>query len=79
MRGLGTMPRIEKHQAKVQLFEKKWVRRIVGVKRADNRRIEELRVEIGAKESVKKLMTSRMKWAGHEKEWDMENWQRADA
>ena len=30
-----------------------WVRRIVGVKRADRRRMNELRVEVGVKESCK--------------------------
>ena len=36
-------------------LRKELVRRIVGNKRADNRRIGELRVEVGEKESVKKL------------------------
>ena len=39
------------------------VRLIVGFKRADTRRIDEMRVEIGVKEHVKKLMRST--WAGH--------------
>ena len=42
------------------------IRRIVGVKREDKRRKDELRVEVGVKESFKnKLMRNRLKWAGH--------------
>ena len=38
----------------------------MGVKRADKRRMDELRLEVGVKESIKKeLVTSRLKWAGH--------------
>ena len=42
--------------------ENNWIRRIVGVRR----RMEELRVEVGVKESFKnKLARSRLKWVGH--------------
>ena len=41
----------------------------MGVKR----RMEELRVEVGGKESFKKLMTSRLKWAGHVERMGVEN------
>ena len=35
----------------------------MGVKRADKRRLDELRVEVGVKESVtKKLVRNRLKW-----------------
>ena len=37
-----------------------------GVKRADKRRMDELRMEVGLKESLKKkLVWSRLKWGGH--------------
>ena len=39
-----------------------WTKRIMGLKRADKRRIDELRVEVGGKGSFKKeLVTSRLK------------------
>ena len=50
--GLETMALTDKQQQKVQVCENNWIRIIVGVKRADKRRIEELRV----KESVKKKL-----------------------
>ena len=34
-----------------------------GVKTADERRMDELRVEAGVKESLAKLVTSKLKWA----------------
>ena len=38
----------------------------MGVKRADKRRMGELRVEFGVKVSLKKkLVRSRLSWAGH--------------
>ena len=41
------------------------VTRIVGGKRADKRRIKEMRVEVGVKEKAKnKLVRSRLTWAG---------------
>ena len=49
----------EKHQ-KAQVCESNWIRRIVGVKRAENRRIVELRVEFGVKENVKKKLVRSM-------------------
>ena len=36
----------EKHEEKVQVYETNLVRRIVGVKRADKKRTNELRVEV---------------------------------
>ena len=53
-------------QQKVQVCETSWIRRIVGVKRADKRKMNELRVEVGVKESFKKkLVRIRLKWASH--------------
>ena len=38
----------------------------MGVKRADNRKLDEIRVEVGVKESLKKkLVTRRLIWVGH--------------
>ena len=45
--------------------EKKPGRRIVGVKRADKRRMDELRVEVGVKEHFQKKLASCVTWAGH--------------
>ena len=59
----------EKQQEKVQVCENNWLRRMVGVKTADKRRLDQLRVdsvEVGVKQSFeKKLARSRLKWAGH--------------
>ena len=41
------------------------VKIFVGVKRVDKRRMDDMRVEIGVKESVKKKFV-RSTWAGHE-------------
>ena len=41
------------------------MRRIAGVKRIDKQRMEELRKEVGGRESVRKRGRSRLKWAGH--------------
>ena len=53
----------------------------MGVKTADKRRMDELRVDVGVKESYKeKLMRSRLKWARHvESMGDEELAERADA
>ena len=40
------------------------VKIIVGVKRADKRKMDEMRVEVGVKENVKKTL-ARSTWAGH--------------
>ena len=53
-------------QEKVQVCEINLVRRIVGDKRADKRRMDELRVEVGVKENFKnKLAMSSLTLAGH--------------
>ena len=42
------------------------VRRIIGDKRADQRKVNEIRVEVGVKGSFKKkLVKSRPSWASH--------------
>ena len=48
----------------------------MGVKRAEKRRIDDLRVKVGVKESFKKMVRSRLKLAGLYKEWEIRNWQR---
>ena len=45
---------------KAQVCENNWIRRIVGVKRADKRRLDEQRVEVGVKESFKKKLVRRV-------------------
>ena len=60
--GLQTVVIIEK----LQVCENNWVRRIAGVKRIDRRRMEELREGAGVREILtKKLVMSRLMWAGH--------------
>ena len=51
MYGLETMALTEKQLEKVQICENNWIARIVGEKRADKRRMDELRLEFGIKES----------------------------
>ena len=45
-------------QQKEQVCENNWIRRIVGEKIAD-KRMDELRVEVGVKESLKKKLVRR--------------------
>ena len=53
-------------QERLQVSENNWVRRIVGVKRINKRRMEELREEVSVKESfTRKLVRSRLRWAEH--------------
>ena len=50
----------------MQICENNWIIRIVGVKMADKRRMDELRVEVGVKDSFKNnLVKTRLKWTGH--------------
>ena len=67
MHGLETMALTEKQQKKVPVFcENNQMRRIVGAKRADKRKLDELRGDVRVKESFKKkLLRCRLKWAGH--------------
>ena len=66
MNAQETVALTEKQQEKVQVCENKLVRRIVGAKRADNRRMDALRVEVGVKGRYKqKLVRSGLIWAVH--------------
>ena len=57
----------------MQICENNWVRRIVGVKRIDKRRMEKLREEVGVRGSLmRNLARSRLKWAGHEERMEGE-------
>ena len=78
--GLETKALTERQQ-KVQVCENNWIRRIVAVNRVDKGRIDELTEEVGVKESFKKkLVRSRLKWAGHvERMGDEKLAKRADA
>ena len=51
-------------QKKMHVCESKWARRIVGVKRAAKRRMDEVRVGVGVDHSFEeKLTRSRLVWA----------------
>ena len=70
---LETMALREKQQEKVQVGNNNWIRRIVGVKRADKRRMDKLRVEVGWKEwEMKNWQREQMlrKWRGNGGEED---------
>ena len=71
----------EEHEEKVQVCETNLVRRIVGVKRADKRRTDELKVEVGVKEMFKtKWARSSLTMASHaERMGEEELAKRADA
>ena len=63
---LETMAMTEKQQQKLQFCENNWVKRKAGVKRIDKRRMEEMRKEVGGRESLtRKLVRTRLKWAGY--------------
>ena len=65
-KGLETLALSELHQHKLQVCENNWIRRIAGVRRAERRRMKDLREEVGTKACiVGKIVKSRMKWAGH--------------
>ena len=49
---LEMVARTESQQQRLQVYENNWVRRIVGVKRVDTRRMDELRVEVGMQMSL---------------------------
>ena len=51
---------------RLQAYENNCVRRLMGVKRVDRRRMDELKEEIGVQMSLTgRLVRSRLKWAGH--------------
>ena len=81
MYAVETIALIQKQQKKVQVCENNWMKRIVGVKRAGKRRMDELRVEVGVKDSLKKkLVRSRLKWASQlERMGDEKLGKRSDA
>ena len=58
--GLESMAMTEKQQEKLQVCENNWVRRIAGVKRINKRIMEEVGERV-----TRKLVRSRLKWAGH--------------
>ena len=51
---LDTMTLTRKQQENVQVHENNLGRRIRGIMRANNRKIDELRVEVGVKESLRR-------------------------
>ena len=56
----------EIQQQRLQVCENNWVRQIARVTRADRRRMAELREETGVQRSLtKRLVRSRLQWAGH--------------
>ncbi len=64
--GTETLAMTELQQQRRQVCENNWVRMIAGVKRADRRRMVELRKETGVQRSLtERLMRSRLQWAGH--------------
>ena len=63
---LDTLALSELHQHKLQVCENNWIRKIAGVRRAERRRMKDLREEVGTKACiVGKIVKSRMKCAGH--------------
>ena len=63
---LEMVARTESQQQRLQVYENNWVRRIVGVKRVDTRRMDELREEIGVEVSLMgRLVKCWLRWAGH--------------
>ena len=64
--GLETAALTERQQQRLQVCENTWVRRIVGVKRVDRRRMDELREEIGVQMSLMgRLVKFQLRRAGH--------------
>ena len=58
----------ELQQQRLQVCENNWVRKIARVRRADRRRMVELREEMGVQRSLTErlpLVRSRLQWAGH--------------
>ena len=56
MNGLETMALTQKQVENVQVCDNNMVRKIMGVKRVDQIRMDELRVEVGVKETFKKKL-----------------------
>ena len=61
-----TLAMTELQQQRLQVCENNWIRKIAGLKRADRRRVVELREEAGVQRSLtERLARSRLQWAGH--------------
>ena len=64
--GTETLAMTKLQQQRLQVCENNWVWKIAGVKRADRRRMVELREETGVQRSLtERLARSRLQWAGH--------------
>ena len=56
----------ERQQQRLQVCKNNWVRRITGVKTVDQRRMDELREEIGVQVSlIGRLVKCQLRWVGH--------------
>ena len=64
--GLEAVTMTEKQQERLLVCENNWVRRIVGVKRIDKQRMEELTEEVGVRESHKEAgeEPAKVGWTG---------------
>ena len=63
--GTESLALTELQQQRPQVRENNWVRNIAKVKRADRRRIVELREETGVQSSLtERLVRSSLQWAG---------------
>ena len=63
--GLEAVALTDEQLKKLQVCENNWVRRIVGAKRTDRRRMEDLRKEIGLKRTLADTVRrNRLRWAG---------------
>ena len=64
--GTETLALTELQQQRLQVCKKNWVRKISRVKRADMRKMVELREETGVQGSLtERLVRTRLQWAGH--------------
>ena len=64
--GTETLTLTDLQQQRLQVCENNWVRQIARVRRADRRRMVELREETGVQRSfTERLLRSRLQWAGH--------------
>ena len=69
--GLETVALSNAQQQRLQVCENNWMRRIVGVKRADRRRLDGIREEIGMTRSLtERVIRGRLRWAGHVERMD---------
>ena len=69
---LGTVALSEQQQRRLQVCKNNWIRRIVGEKRLERRRMKDMREEVGTKASiVGKIVKSRTKWDFRIKRWEI--------